>query len=89
MHLVHNNIQKGGGLLASIVIRTLIIYVLLTFSLRVMGKRQLGELNVGDLVSTLLISEIASIPIADPDIPLLNAVIPFHSVKGSRSGTCA
>ena len=66
--------------MASIVIRTLIIYVLLTFSLRVMGKRQLGELNVGDLVSTLLISEIASIPIADPDIPLLNAVIPLFLI---------
>lgn len=63
--------------MVSIVIRTLIIYVLLTFSLRVMGKRQLGELNVGELVSTLLISEIAAIPIADPDIPLLNAVIPL------------
>jgi uncharacterized membrane protein YcaP (DUF421 family) len=42
-----------------------------------MGKRQLGELDVGELVSTLLISELASIPIDDPDIPLLNAVIPI------------
>lgn len=63
--------------MASILIRTLIIYVLLSFSLRVMGKRQLGELDVGELVSTLLISEIASIPIDDPDIPLLNAIIPI------------
>ena len=66
--------------MASIVIRTLIIYILLTFSLRIMGKRQLGELNVSDLVSTLLISEIAAIPIADPDIPLLNAVIPLFFI---------
>ena len=42
-----------------------------------MGKRQLGELDVSDLVSTLLVSEIASIPIDDPDIPLLNAVLPI------------
>ena len=62
--------------MTSIVIRTIIIYVLLTFSLRIMGKRQIGELDVGDLVSTLLISEIAAIPIDDPDIPLLNAIIP-------------
>ena len=41
-----------------------------------MGKRQLGELDVGELVSTLLISEIVAIPIDDPDIPLLNAIIP-------------
>ena len=42
-----------------------------------MGKRQLGELDVSELVSTLLISEIAAIPIDEPDIPLLNAVIPI------------
>jgi uncharacterized membrane protein YcaP (DUF421 family) len=41
-----------------------------------MGKRQLGELDVGELVSTLLVSELAAIPIDDPDIPLLNAIIP-------------
>ena len=63
--------------MASIVIRTVIIYLVLSFSLRIMGKRQLGELDVGELVSTLLISELASIPIDDPDIPLLNAVIPI------------
>lgn len=63
-------------LMASIFVRTLIIYVLIAFALRIMGKRQIGELEVSELVSTLLISEIASLPIADPDIPLLNAVIP-------------
>ena len=63
--------------MVSIVARTVIIYILLLISLRIMGKRQLGELDVSELVSTLLISEIASIPIDDPDIPLLNAVIPI------------
>lgn len=63
--------------MTSIVIRTLIIYLILSFSLRIMGKRQLGELDVSELVSTLLISEIASIPIDDPDIPLMNAIIPI------------
>lgn len=63
--------------MTSIVVRTLIVYVLLSFTLRIMGKRQLGELDVGELVSTLLVSEIASIPIDDPDIPLMNAIIPI------------
>ena len=63
--------------MTSIVVRTVIVYIILSFSLRIMGKRQLGELDVGELVSTLLISEIASIPIDDPDIPLLNAIIPI------------
>ena len=63
--------------MASIFIRTLIIYVFISISLKVMGKRQLGELEVGELVSTLLVSEVAALPIADPDIPLMNAVIPI------------
>lgn len=60
--------------MASVFFRTLIIYCLLSISLKLMGKRQIGELEVGELVSTLLISEIASLPIADSDIPLFNAV---------------
>ena len=63
--------------MASILIRTIIIYILLSFSMKIMGKRQIGELDVSDLISTLLISELAAIPIDDPDIPLLNAIIPI------------
>ena len=62
--------------MAPMVVRTIIIYILLNFSLRIMGKRQIGELDVGELVSTLLISDIAAIPIDDTDSPLLNAIVP-------------
>ncbi|MGM9642955.1 MAG: DUF421 domain-containing protein [Eubacteriales bacterium] len=41
-----------------------------------MGKRQLGQLEVSDLVSTLLLSEIAALPIENHDIPLIYSVIP-------------
>ena len=61
----------------TILLRTLIVYVILIVTMRLMGKRQLGELDIGDLVSTLLISELAAIPIDDPDIPLFNAIIPI------------
>ena len=63
--------------MASILIRTVIIYILLTTALKIMGKRQIGELDVGELITTLLISELATIPIDDPDLPLLNAVLPI------------
>ena len=63
--------------MASIFIRTIIIYILLSFSMKIMGKRQIGELDVGDLISTLLISELAAIPIDDSNIPLLNALLPI------------
>ena len=44
--------------------------------MKVMGKREIGELEVGELITTLLLSEVCSIPIDDADIPLMNAVIP-------------
>lgn len=62
--------------MVSIFIRTILIYTILSVSLKIMGKRQIGELDVGELVSTLVVSEVAALPIADPDIPLMNAVIP-------------
>lgn len=63
--------------LTSIFIRTIIIYVILTIMMKIMGKRRIGELEADELVSTLLISEIAAMPIGDSDIPLINAVIPI------------
>ena len=62
--------------MATIIIRTLIIYGILIGAMRLMGKRQIGQLEVSDLVSTLLLSELAALPIENHDIPLLYAVIP-------------
>ena len=62
--------------MAAIFIRTLLVYLFLSISIKFMGKRQIGELDVGELVTTLVISEVVALPIADPDIPLMNAVIP-------------
>jgi len=42
-----------------------------------MGKRQLGQLQPGELVITILISEIAAMPIGDNNIPILNSIIPL------------
>ena len=63
--------------MASILIRTAIIYIFLSIVMKLTGKRQLGELEVEELISTFLISEIAVFPIDDPDIPVLNAIIPI------------
>ena len=63
--------------MVSILIRTIIIYLLLSIMLKMMGKRQIGELEVNELVSTLLISEIASIPISDTATPLLPSILPI------------
>ena len=61
----------------TILFRTAVIYVTLVVIMRIMGKRQIGELELTDLVTTLLVSEIASLPITNPEIPLLHAVVPM------------
>ncbi len=60
----------------TIFIRLLIIYAILLFSMRLLGKRQIGELEISELITTILLSELAALPVTHPDIPLLYAVIP-------------
>lgn len=64
----------------TVFLRTLIIYVVLIGAMRIMGKRQIGELEVSDLVTTLLLSEIATLPIENSDIPLSFSIIPIITV---------
>ena len=61
----------------TLIFRTLLVYIFLIIIMRLMGKRQIGELEVTDLVATLLLSEIASLPITDPNSPVLHAIIPM------------
>ena len=61
----------------TIFFRTIIIYVILIAIMRILGKRQLGELEISELITTILLSEIASLPITDSSIPLAHAVFPI------------
>lgn len=58
-------------------IRTIILYLILIVGLRLTGKRQIGELEPIELVLTLLLSDLASVPMQDFGIPLLNGVVPI------------
>ena len=55
--------------------RTIILYIFVTIGIRLMGKRQIGEMQPNELVVTLLISEIAAIPLQDTSQPILNGVV--------------
>ncbi len=59
----------------SIIIRTVVLYIVVTFAIRLMGKRQIGDMQPNELVITLLISEIAAIPLQDPNQPVLMGII--------------
>ncbi len=58
-----------------VTIRTAIIFIVLLIIMRLMGKRQIGEMQPFELVITLLIAELACIPMADVSIPLLSGII--------------
>ncbi|MBQ9355246.1 MAG: DUF421 domain-containing protein [Clostridia bacterium] len=58
-----------------IVFRTVIIYIVVTLAIRLMGKRQIGDMQPNELVITLLISEIAAIPLQDINQPVLLGIV--------------
>lgn len=66
--------------MGTIFIRALILYFVVIFSVRLMGKRQLGELQPSELVITILISNIATLPLEDTSIPLLPGILPILSM---------
>ena len=66
----------------SVLSKTLIMYFVLTLLMKILGKRQIGELEASDLVCTLLISEIAALPIADKNIPVIGALFPILLIIG-------
>ena len=63
--------------MTTIILRTAVIYIILVIAMRLMGKRQIGELEVSELVTTLLVSEVASLPLTDTGIPISHAVVPI------------
>lgn len=76
----NGNYGKTGGEVIKMLIlpvRTLILYLLVVLIIRVMGKHQIGQLQPFELVITILISELAAIPMQDTEIPLLNGIIPI------------
>ena len=60
-----------------ILCRVLIIYFVVLLYLRIMGKRQLGEMQPFELVITLLMADIASLPMTQTSMPVLFGIIPL------------
>lgn len=59
----------------STVLRTVIMYFTIIIAIRLMGKRQIGDLQPSELVITILLSEIAAIPIEDTDAPIIYGIL--------------
>ncbi len=66
----------------TVLIRSVLLYLCVMFFMRIMGKRQLGELQPAELVISVLISNVVSLPVEDPDVPLLMGIIPAAVLVG-------
>ena len=61
----------------TLIARCFIIYLIVLFVFRLMGKRQLGELQPFEFVITLIVADLATMPMADTGIPLIHGVVPL------------
>ena len=65
-------------------IRTIILYLVLIGVIRLMGKRQIGQMEPSEFVVTMLVANLASIPMQDGSIPLFSGLIPILTVLGAE-----
>ncbi len=63
-------------------IRTIVVYAVLVVVIRMMGKRQVGQMEPLEFVVTMLVANLASIPMQDSGIPLLSGLVPILTVLG-------
>lgn len=65
-------------------IRTLILYIIVIIAMRIMGKRQIGQLQPFELAVAIMISELASVPMQNTGIPLVNGIIPILTMLAAQ-----
>lgn len=58
-------------------IRTIILYIIVLIVMRFMGKREIGQLQPFELVISIMIADLATLPMAEPGIPITNGIIPI------------
>jgi len=73
-------IRTGVSILLIVFVRTLLLYCVIILSLRCLGKRQIGEMEPSELVVAVMLSELATVPIQDNNIPLITGFIPVISL---------
>ena len=62
-------------------LRTIILYLLLIASIRLMGKRQLGEMEPTEFVVTMLVANLAAVPMQESGIPLLAGAVRHRCIE--------
>jgi len=65
-------------------VRTIILYLVLIAVIRMMGKRQIGQMEASEFVVTMLVANLASIPMQDGAIPLYSGLVPILTILGAE-----
>ncbi len=58
-------------------LRSILIYIVVLIVMRLMGKREIGQLQPFELVISIIIADLAAIPISNSGIPITNGIIPI------------
>ena len=61
-------------------LRTLLLYIAVIAAIRLMGKRQIGDLDPSELVVTILVSDLAAVPMQDLGIPMVSGLVPIATL---------
>lgn len=69
--------NNSGDLMLILLLRTILIYAFIILAVRLMGKRQVSDMQTSELVITLIISDIAAIPMQSIEQPLLSGLLPI------------
>ena len=64
--------------------RTIFLYLILIAVVRIMGKRQIGQMEASEFVVTMLVANLAAIPMQDGGIPLYSGVVPILTILGAE-----
>ena len=64
----------------TLIIRAILVYLIVLIVFRLMGKRQLGQMQPFELVLTLIIADLATIPMAESSVPILHGLVPLFTL---------
>ena len=70
-------IFANNNYMLTIIVRSILIYLIVLLVFRLMGKRQLGQMQPFELVLTLIIADLATIPMAEVSVPVLHGIVPL------------
>ena len=61
----------------TMLLRTMLLYAFLILVVRLLGKRQLGQMEPSEFVVTMLLANLATIPMEEPSTPVMHGIVPI------------